>query len=439
MPDMPNGPDTPGTPLMLRAPSPQRPPVPTFPTLDETTLRERLAPPRAGARHRVVLDTDAANEIDDPFAIAWALLAPERLKVQACLAAPFSFEHRRHEVLRARRARDRPDAASAEDHELLRLHAGKLAFWEQRGWDPATLALPSFCTPAEGMQRSVQAIEAVYTQLGLPHAGRVFAGSTRYLRSLAEPERSAATDALIALASGGWSGGEAGGASGGASGGEGGGASGHESGDASGDASSPVPDDGPLYVLAIGCLTNVANALLLEPELVRRLVVVWTAGYPTHAPHANRAFNLEQDRLAAQLVFDSGVPLVYLPGYHVGAQLRLSLPEMERHVRGAGAIGAHLHELYTHNPLWPLVGIERAEALHPQHASSWVIWDLINVAWMLEPAWVPSELVRTPRLGDDLRWQRGEADAGRPWMREAHAVQRDAIFSDFFARLRRAP
>lgn len=392
--------------------------VPTFPTLDDDTLRARLAPPARELRHRIVLDTDAANEIDDPFAIAWALLAAERLQVQACLATPFSFEHRRHEVLRARHARDAPAAASAEDHELLPLHAAKLAFWERRGWDPATLVLPSFCTPAEGMQRSVQAIEAVYAHLSLPSAGRVFAGSTRYLRSLHEPERSAATDALIALADG------------------------REPGPAPADREAsgrPAREDAPLYVLAIGCLTNVANALLLEPELVRRLVVVWTAGYPTHAPHVNRAFNLEQDRLATQVVFDSGVPLVYLPGYHVGAQLRLSLPEMERHVRGAGAIGAHLHELFTHNPLWPLLGMEAAEALDPARASSWVIWDLINVAWMLEPAWVPSELVRTPRLGDDLRWRRGEAERGRPWMREAHAVQRDAIFSDFFARLQRAP
>lgn len=394
--------------------------MPLFPTLDESTLRERLAPPRAGKRHRIVLDTDAANEIDDPFAIAWALLAPERLQVEACLAAPFSFEHRRHEVLRARLARDRPAAASAEDFELLRLHAAKLAFWERHGWDPATLSLPSFCTPAEGMQRSEQAIEAVYAHLRLPHAGRVFAGSTRYLRSPSEPERSAATDALIALAGGGGDGE-------------------HEHEHPAEGEGHGTRHDGPLYVLAIGCLTNVANALLLEPGLVRRLVVVWTAGYPSHAPHVNRAFNLEQDRLATQVVFDSGVPLVYLPGYHVGAQLRLSLPEMERHVRGAGAIGAHLHELFTHNPLWPLVGTDAAEALHPARASSWVIWDLINVAWMLEPEWVPSELVRTPRLGDDLRWQRGEADRGRPWMREAHAVQRDAIFSDFFARLRRAP
>ncbi|MBL8323464.1 MAG: nucleoside hydrolase [Rubrivivax sp.] len=370
-----------------------------FPLLAGDERLARLAPPARHLRPAVVIDSDAANEIDDPFALAWALLAPERLRVLACLATPFSFEYRRREALRARLARDTPALASAEDQEFLRLHSHKLAFWEARGWDPATLQLPSFCTPEEGMRRSFDEIVHVYERLGRPPAGNVFAGSTRYLRSFEEPEPSAATARLIELA-------------------------------------AAQPPGEPLYVLAIGCLTNIANALLLEPGLVRRLVVVWTAGYPSHAPHVNRAFNLEQDLLATQLVFDCGVPLVYLPGYHVGAQLRLSLPEMERHVRGCGAVGAHLHELFTHNPLWPLVGIDAAEALEPSSACSWVIWDLINVAWMLAPEWVPSELVRTPRLGADLRWH---ADAARAWMREAHAVQRDAIFSDFFACLRGAP
>lgn len=362
--------------------------------LTEEARRARLAPPRpaagSAARPAIVIDTDAANEIDDPFALAWALLSADRLDLQATFAAPYSFEYRRREVLRARVARDRPELASAEDHEMLQLHAHKLAFWEQRGWAPETLALPSFCTPEMGMQRSLEEVEKVHQLLGVPHAGRIFAGSTRYLQPGTDPEASPATRRLIEL------------------------------------AAAAVRRNEPLYVLAIGCLTNVANALLLEPELVRHVVVVWTAGYPSHAPHVNRAFNLEQDLLASQVVFDCGVPLVYLPGYHVGAQLRLSLPEVESSVRGHGAIGEYLHHLYTHNPLWPLVGIDSF------HAHSWVIWDLINIAWMLQPGWVPSELVRTPRIGADLRWHQ---EAGRHWMREAHAVQRDAIFGDFFSRL----
>ena len=36
----------------------------------------------------VVIDTDAYNEVDDQFAIAWALRSPERVNVEAVYAAP---------------------------------------------------------------------------------------------------------------------------------------------------------------------------------------------------------------------------------------------------------------------------------------------------------------------------------------------------------------
>ena len=38
---------------------------------------------------RAVLDTDTYNEIDDQFALAYALLAPECLDMRAVVAAPF--------------------------------------------------------------------------------------------------------------------------------------------------------------------------------------------------------------------------------------------------------------------------------------------------------------------------------------------------------------
>ena len=62
------------------------------------------------------------------------------------------------------------------------------------------------------------------------------------------------------------------------------------------------------------------------------------------------------------------------------------------------------------NPLWAITGRPATEA------HSWVIWDLINFAWLINPDWVPSNIVPTPIL-------------------EAYAVQRDEIFNDFFARL----
>ncbi len=322
------------------------------PRHDDAWYTRRLAPP--GERPRVVIDTDAANEIDDPFALAWALLSPERLQVDAVYAAPYSFAHRRG---------DRRDA------------------------------LPCFDPPGIGMERSAAAIETVFDQLGLPHSGRVFRGATAYLVDAQTPQPSDAVAHLISS------------------------------------ALATAADGPPLYVVAIGCATNVASALLLAPQIAERIVVVWTSGYPSHAPQPNLSFNLDQDLHASRVLLDSGVPHVYLPGFHVGAQLRLSLPEMERWVRGRGPIGDHLFDLYTHNPLWPLLGIDSFEA------HSWVIWDLINIAWLLQPDWVPSSLVRTPALSDALCWQ---ARPGAHLMREAYAVQRDAIFKDFFATLARA-
>ncbi len=350
----------------------------------------RLALPRR--RPRVVIDTDAANEIDDPFAIAWALLSPQQLQVEAVYAAPYSFDHRRREMMRARIARDHPAQASAQDHELLVQHAAMLAHFERQGWDLETAALSPFDPPGVGMERSLHAIEAVFDALGQRHDGRVHRGSAGYLTSLEQPLRSDAAMHLIR-------------------------------------AARATPADEPLYVVALGCVTNIASALLLAPDIAERIVVVWTAGYPSHAPQPNYAFNLEQDMLASALLFDSGVPHVYLPGYHVGAQLRLSHPEAALYLQGRGAIGEHLYRLYTHNPLWPLLGI------HSLHGHSWVIWDLINIAWLLDPAWVPTDLVRTPRLRSDRRWAH---DDSRHPMREAYAVRRDAIFLDLFGKIEQA-
>ena len=59
----------------------------TFPQLTEQFRLSRLQPPTGKAR--MVLDTDTYNEIDDQFALTYALLSPEKLAVEAIYAAPF--------------------------------------------------------------------------------------------------------------------------------------------------------------------------------------------------------------------------------------------------------------------------------------------------------------------------------------------------------------
>jgi len=88
--------------------------------------------------------------------------------------------------------------------------------------------------------------------------------------------------------------------------------------------------DDPLYVVAIGAPTNVASALLREPEIVEDVVVVWLGGTP-HDWHTAEEFNLRQDVRQPDL-FDSGVPLVHVPCRNVAEHLRISLPELQEYL-----------------------------------------------------------------------------------------------------------
>lgn len=55
--------------------------------LSASQQAERLLPPQR--RVKAVLDTDAYNEIDDQFAILYAMLSPEKIDLQAIYAALF--------------------------------------------------------------------------------------------------------------------------------------------------------------------------------------------------------------------------------------------------------------------------------------------------------------------------------------------------------------
>lgn len=70
--------------------------------------------------------------------------------------------------------------------------------------------------------------------------------------------------------------------------------------------------DRPLYVVAIGAITNIASALLTDPGLKDRICLVWLGGHAHRWPHTAE-FNMMQDVAAARVVFGCGVPLVQIP------------------------------------------------------------------------------------------------------------------------------
>ena len=303
----------------------------TFPALTDSFRLSRLQPPAADRTIRMVLDTDTYNEIDDQFAVVYALKSPERLKVEALYAAPFFNE----------------------------LSDG----------------------PEDGMEKSYDEILRILNRLGKPADGFVFKGSRSYMPGPGEPVRSEAAVDLIRKA-------------------------------------KASPDDDPLYVVAIGAITNVASAILLEPDIIRNIVVVWLGGHALHWPHT-KEFNLHQDVHAARVVLDSGVPLVLVPCMGVASHLLTSLAEVRTHLQGTSPIGDFLHETF-----------ERCSGDH--FGYSRVIWDISTIAYLLQPDWVPTTLEFSPLLTDQATWS---ADQSRHLIRCAYFAHRDPIFRDLFRKL----
>ena len=175
-----------------------------FPRITESRRIELLEPPPVGGKVDAVLDTDAKNEIDDQFAITYALLSTESIDLKAVYAAPFEHE-----------------------------------------------GVP----PGVGMEQSYEEIVKVLDLCGRTDDVAACRGSSECMRDVETPLESEAARDLVSRAG---------------------------------------SCDGPLYVMAIGAITNVASALLLEPEIVDRIVVVWLGGHQFHHETA-RDYNLGGD------------------------------------------------------------------------------------------------------------------------------------------------
>lgn len=285
----------------------------------------------------VVLDTDAYNEIDDQFAIAYMLKAEEKLSVKGICAAPF-FNSR---------------------------SSG----------------------PEDGMERSYREILKLLKLMGKEDLeSMVYEGSRGYLSDEQTPVESPAARFMAELA----------------------------------DHYSP---DHPLYIVAIGAITNVASALLMNPRMRDNTVIVWLGGTALHCNH-NYEFNLQQDVAAARIVFGCGVPLVQLPCWGVVDHFTTTRYELEHWLSGKSALCDYLVENT----------IEEAESYAAGKPWSRVIWDVTAVAWLLneDNRFLRWEIRHSPVPEYDNRWS---FDYNRHFMCYVSEVFRDALMEDLFQRI----
>ena len=239
-------------------------------------------------------------------------------------------------------------------------------------------------SPADGMEKSYQEILRLLklAEKNVP----VYRGSTAYLPDEKTPVVSDAAEALVRLA-------------------------------------MEHTTEEPLYVAAIGAITNVASALLLKPEIADRMVVVWLGGNAIDWPD-NLEFNVLQDVASARVVFGSGVPLVILPCQGVVTHFTTTGPELEYWLKGRNPLCDYLVQqtvdevnTYAKGKVW-----------------SRVIWDVTTIGWLLnrDGSFMQDKLIPTPIPQYDHHYSQ---DSRRPLCRYVYMVRRDALFADLFGRL----
>lgn len=241
--------------------------------------------------------------------------------------------------------------------------------------------------PTDGMEKSYREIMNVLTLLEREDLKEhVYRGSTEYLPSETEPVISDAAKDLAERA-------------------------------------MNYTEEHPLYVVAIAAITNVASALLLNPDIKNRIVLIWLGGNATNWPD-NKEFNLYQDVAGARIVFGCGVPLVQLPCMGVVSAFTTSGPELEYHLRGKNKLCDYL------------VNVTTTEAAACNGGPVWTrpIWDVTAVAWLLDDDFEEDCLIHSPIPEYDNRYA---FDNNRHFIKYVYHIKRDKLFADLFAKLSR--
>lgn len=244
-------------------------------------------------------------------------------------------------------------------------------------------------TPGEGMEKSYQEIQKVL-ELALPGKEKppVWRGSMAFLPDENTPVDSEAARKLVSL------------------------------------AMTYTPEK-PLYVVAIGAVVNVASALLLEPAIKDRMVLVWLGGQARHY-RDNLEFNLRQDVASGRVVFSSGVPMVQLPCRGVVSQFATTRYELEHWLLGKTPLSDYLASN----------AIAHCEALAPGKPWSKPLWDVTAVAWLCNDG----ERFMLQRLEDTVLpgydHQYGHTPLGHK-MQYVYYINRDALFEDLVEKLTR--
>lgn len=287
------------------------------------------AVPGKNERIRVIIVSDATNEIDDIWAISLALLFPDRFDILGFVGSNYDHTH--------------------------------------LGIGP------------ESIDKSVHGIYTVLEKSGLKDKYPVYKGG-HPMRYEFEPSPSEGVDFIIEQ------------------------------------AMACTPED-PLWVVGLGCPTDLASAYLTEPSIKDRVVMFWHARTEETWPHKAVNYNVKGDMHASRMMFHAPFPLVIFDtGSHLYAG---TVEESEIHIKPYGDLGEYLYNYRLKTPYYssPVKGF----------------FDLGDIAVLIDPDLGKWEEIECPTVNYymDYNFKKTNGKALR-----CYQIDRDKTFELFYNRLK---
>lgn len=179
----------------------------------------------------------------------------------------------------------------------------------------------------------------------------------------------------------------------------------------------------PLYVVAIGAITNVASAILMNPEIAERIVIVWLGGHALEWPDT-KEFNMMQDVAAARVVFGCACPVVQLPCMGVVDHFTISEPELRFWLMDKNPLCTYLAQTV----------INEANAYAEGKPWTRVIWDVTAVAYLVndDNRFMDYKLIPSPVCQYDHHYS---CDFRRHPISYVFSVKRDQLMEDLLRQL----
>lgn len=186
------------------------------------------------------------------------------------------------------------------------------------------------------------------------------------------------------------------------------------------------PSDLPLYILMQGAITDLASAILMEPEICDRMTAIWIGGGDW--PEGGFEFNLLNDIAGANVVYESTMPLWQVP-MNTYKQISVTLAELQLRVKPYGRIGHYLFkQMVDFNDKLSFVQ-------HWPHGEIWGLGDQGTIAVLLEESERDTiyDMVPAPRVDpENMTYIHGESSRD---IRLYHTLDARKTMEDFYAKL----